>query len=124
MAKNTLPSEHVKNLLKMSPQEMSSETLCWLSGRRGWVNKKNKHVYWMELNNCDDIQWVREHHPDLIQAAQLHIEHAKLCWHCGKKLVPVGHARRKGAAHVDWSTRKLHKKCWHELVLGNESEDR
>ena len=120
MAEQTLPSEHVQNVLKMSPQEMSSETLCWLSGRGGYVIKDNNRVYWRERNNCNDIQWVRKHHPDLIQAARLHIEQVKLCWHCGKKLVPVGHARRNGAAHVDWSTRKVHKQCWRELVYDSE----
>lgn len=34
------------------------------------------------------------------------------CRMCGNVLVPIGHARVKGAKHNDWSTRKLHKKCW------------
>lgn len=38
-----------------------------------------------------------------------------MCHHCEKPLVPIGNARRNGASHDDWATRKYHKKCWREL---------
>jgi len=39
------------------------------------------------------------------------------CLHCGIVLQAIGFARRGGAPHKDWSTRKYHKKCWKELNL-------
>ncbi len=35
-----------------------------------------------------------------------------LCEYCNKPLRAIGHARKNGKNHNDWSTRKLHKKCW------------
>jgi len=35
----------------------------------------------------------------------------KFCHYCGTRLVPIGSSRANGAAHSDWSERKLHKKC-------------
>ena len=36
------------------------------------------------------------------------------CEWCGGVLVAVGSARANGADHDDWSTRKLHKRCYKE----------
>tara|TARA_R100000988_G_C3959778_1_gene145541 strand:- start:107 stop:352 length:246 start_codon:yes stop_codon:yes gene_type:complete len=36
------------------------------------------------------------------------------CTWCGGILVAVGSARANGADHDDWSTRKLHKRCYKE----------
>ncbi|XRB07878.1 hypothetical protein NFJ02_33g84290 [Pycnococcus provasolii] len=38
------------------------------------------------------------------------------CKLCGKRLPPIGRARRNGASHHnDWETREYHKKCWKSL---------
>ena len=39
------------------------------------------------------------------------------CLHCSGALQAIGFARRNGAPHLDWSSRKYHKKCWKELNL-------
>ena len=36
------------------------------------------------------------------------------CEWCGGILVAVGSARANGADHDDWTTRKLHKRCFKE----------
>jgi hypothetical protein len=36
----------------------------------------------------------------------------RLCVYCGGPLVSIGHARKGGKHHADWSTRTSHKKCW------------
>ena len=33
---------------------------------------------------------------------------------CGKPLVKIGNARKNGANHSDWGSRKYHKKCTFE----------
>ena len=30
---------------------------------------------------------------------------------CGKPLVKIGNTRKNGANHIDWNSRKYHKKC-------------
>ncbi len=37
------------------------------------------------------------------------------CTHCNKPIVAFGKSRKNGTKTEDWSTRKLHKKCWKEL---------
>ena len=58
-------------------------------------------------------QWVRDHHRDVHEFARNYL--ATRCWHCGRKLVPIGSSRNNGAAHHDWNGRYLHKKCWRKL---------
>ena len=36
------------------------------------------------------------------------------CTWCDGILVPIGSSRENGASHRDWSTRRMHKKCWKE----------
>ena len=45
---------------------------------------------------------------------------ARYCHMCDSKLVPIGHARKRGAPHKDWPTRKYHKKCWKERIYDPE----
>ena len=44
------------------------------------------------------------------------------CWHCGRKLVPIGTSRKNGAAHHDWDGRYLHKTCWRKRNEEQEEE--
>lgn len=37
-----------------------------------------------------------------------------ICKLCGKPLVKIGNARKNGANHIDWGSRKYHKKCTFE----------
>ena len=37
-----------------------------------------------------------------------------ICRLCGKPLVKIGNARKNGANHSDWGSRKYHKKCTFE----------
>jgi len=37
-----------------------------------------------------------------------------ICRLCGKPLVKIGNARKNGANHIDWNSRKYHKKCTFE----------
>jgi hypothetical protein len=39
----------------------------------------------------------------------------KKCKACGRTLIAVGHARKNGKNHKDWSKREYHKQCWKEL---------
>jgi hypothetical protein len=36
------------------------------------------------------------------------------CTICNKALVAIGSSRLNGKTHKDWSSRKMHKKCWYE----------
>lgn len=39
------------------------------------------------------------------------------CKHCQKALVKIGDQRKNGKNNLkDWEERKLHKKCWKELI--------
>ena len=37
-----------------------------------------------------------------------------ICRLCGKPHVKKGNARKNGANHIDWNSRKYHKKCTFE----------
>ena len=39
-------------------------------------------------------------------------EPKRTCIHCGKPLSAIGHARKNGAKHADWRSRRMHKACW------------
>ena len=39
------------------------------------------------------------------------------CIYCDKALVSIGNKRVNGANHIDWSSRKYHKKCWKIIIL-------
>ena len=44
------------------------------------------------------------------------------CERCGKPLKAIGLARTNGKkTHNDWSSRKLHKKCWLEEQKFNDT---
>ena len=45
----------------------------------------------------------------------------KICTRCGRKLVPIGHARANGADHPDWPDRVLHKRCY--AAIEKEKEE-
>ena len=45
------------------------------------------------------------------------------CSWCGGVLVAVGSARANGADHDDWSTRKLHKRCYKEKKEVEQEEE-
>ena len=46
------------------------------------------------------------------------------CEWCGGILVAVGSARANGADHDDWTTRKLHKRCYKEKKEMEKREKR
>tara|TARA_R100000734_G_scaffold17458_1_gene13784 strand:+ start:1554 stop:1826 length:273 start_codon:yes stop_codon:yes gene_type:complete len=46
------------------------------------------------------------------------------CEWCGGILVAVGSARANGADHDDWTTRKLHKRCYKEKKEEEKREKR
>ena len=45
---------------------------------------------------------------------QMDIQCKCICKLCGKPLVKIGNARKNGANHSDWGSRKYHKKCTFE----------
>jgi hypothetical protein len=62
-------------------------------------------------------RWIELHISDRGASAAAHkrILASGSCIECGRKLVPIGHARfARGAGHDDWATRVLHKACWLE----------
>ncbi len=63
--------------------------------------------------------WLRRSHPGIVELARRHVRANNLCHHCGERLVPVGSSRANGAAHRDWATRTLHKKCWREILTSD-----
>ena len=80
--------------------------IVFLAGYRLDGIKKKKS----DLAAC---KWVQEHKNEIRDFARAYL--SERCWHCGRKLVPIGDARSNGAAHDDWDGRFLHKKCWSEL---------
>lgn len=85
--------------------------VIFLAGYR--MNGTNREA--SELQGCS---WVRLHKKDVHEFAKNFL--TTKCWHCGRKLVPVGHARINGATHEDWDGRYLHKKCWSELKVESD----
>ena len=63
--------------------------------------------------------WLKRTHPRVVALARRHVHNHHLCHHCGTRLVPVGSARANGAAHDDWDTRALHKKCWRGILMAD-----
>ncbi len=61
--------------------------------------------------------WLKRNHPGIVTLARRYVRDNHLCHHCGERLVPVGNDRANGAAHRDWVTRTLHKKCWRAVLL-------
>jgi hypothetical protein len=86
--------------------------IIWLAGYRLFYTK-------IEKAYGSAVKYVDEKQPQIRKAALEYLE--RKCWHCGKKLVPIGHKRINGASHDDWKTRKFHKECW--LELKKEEED-
>ena len=62
--------------------------------------------------------WIEKNKPEIRSQARNFIRDK--CWLCGSGLRAVGFDRTNGACHKDWTTRKLHKKCWLELKKCDE----
>ena len=68
------------------------------------------------LDQCNSARrFLIVNHLHVVWAARKVFERKRICAHCFKPLVPVGYSRKRGARHSDWSSRKLHKKCWLEF---------
>jgi len=96
-------------------RELDSEYLRWLTCRDVFVNEDGR-MRAEDRNDLDSIKWIRRTRPLAIEAARAFVDESKLCWRCCKKLVPIGDARANGKNHGDWDSRKLHKRCWKELL--------
>ena len=77
----------------------------------------------LEQDEEDWRYWVKQKHPHVVKSARLYVRQKRLCHHCGERLVPVGSNRANGAAHRDWASRTLHKKCWREILLRHTEEE-
>ena len=95
--------------------ELDPEYLRWLTCRDVTVGR-NGHMTVYERSDLDSIKWIKRNRPAAIVAARAFVDESNLCWHCCKRLVPIGDARVNGKNHSDWETRKLHKRCWKELL--------
>jgi hypothetical protein len=95
--------------------ELDPEYLRWLTCRDVFVDEDGR-MQSEERDDLDSIKWVRRTRPAAIAAARAFVDEANLCWHCCKRLVPIGDARANGKRHSDWDGRKLHKRCWKELL--------
>ena len=60
--------------------------------------------------------WLVKTHPAIVWEARKLWESRRWCFSCGRHLVAVGTSRENGKCHADWGWRKLHKKCYRELV--------
>ena len=45
------------------------------------------------------------------------------CEYCNGPLVKIGKARANGKDHIDWESRRYHKKCFKELQTQRRIED-
>ena len=45
------------------------------------------------------------------------------CEYCDGPLVKIGKARANGKDHIDWESRRYHKKCFKELQTQRRIED-
>ena len=45
------------------------------------------------------------------------------CEYCDRPLVKIGKARANGKDHIDWDSRRYHKKCFKELQYWKCIED-
>ena len=68
--------------------------------------------------SCTGKEWLTKHVKEFHEYALVYL--TKRCWHCGRKLVPIGNARKGGAKHKDWADRYLHKKCWVKFKVKGE----
>jgi hypothetical protein len=86
--------------------------LRWLCAREVcWDDK----LCVSDRTEADAVQWMWTKKPRVIAAARAYVDMSKRCVQCCEPLVPMGHARANGKDHADWSSRRLHKKCWREL---------
>ena len=95
-------------------RDVDRECLHWLTCRDAVVC--DGRIRWFDCDDSESARWLRRCKPDAIEAARDHISFESLCWHCCHPLVPIGRARANGRSHDDWPGRKLHKKCWRELI--------
>ena len=97
---------------------------CWKITGRGnavsiWAhcdgeNFKDKISQY--LADCEGaIEFLLTKQLNVVWKAREVFKNKRLCIHCFRALVAVGFARQNGKMHSDWSTRKLHKKCWKEI---------
>ena len=66
-----------------------------------------------EFTKAQHYIWGRQF--KAVICARAEMKRRRICYDCLKPLVKIGHARNNGANHEDWTTRRLHKKCWKAL---------
>jgi hypothetical protein len=70
-------------------------------------------------NNDEEVKYDIEELPPVLELDEdkmFHDDEGNMsCLYCNNKLVPIGNSRINGKDHIDWNTRKLHKKCYREL---------
>jgi hypothetical protein len=62
---------------------------------------------WKKLRQ---LRWLTTQKKSTVKAARTYLKGR--CWSCGRVLPAIGSARANGAAHAEWHSRHLHKKCW------------
>lgn len=95
--------------------EIPVSYITWLAGATFRNDESEPVVLDVDLKKSDSAwQYISTNYPEVVEHARNFM--TKRCYWCGGGLVPIGHARMNGADHADWSLRKLHKKCFKELV--------
>jgi hypothetical protein len=84
-------------------EDVPLEYIIFLAGYRLQAYKREE----CELEAC---KWVKINKQSIQQYANNYLQGR--CWHCGRKLVPIGQTRVNVAGHEDWDDRYLHKWCW------------
>lgn len=68
------------------------------------------------------MSWLITNKPEVIEAARAYVDEKHLCWHCGRRLVKHGDARRNGADRTYRSSYRLHLTCWMVLKKHRKSD--
>lgn len=96
--------------------DMKDVPLKYMISLTGYEMQMEKRIY----SYTAETAWLVTHKKEFHEFALEYMK--KKCWHCGRKLVPIGNARKKGANHKDWADRYLHKKCWKKLKPKREKD--
>lgn len=102
---NEIPYEYLKWLMAIDINFDDDEEKLIISDRRD----RRCTYLWNEKS-------------EVIRLAREYRKKQNKCFHCSRKLVPIGNARFNGTNHDDWNSRILHKSCWKKLLVQKRHE--
>jgi hypothetical protein len=120
---------YMRENLSCLPDDSPIKSPSWWEKLQNSTVQEQLELVWKHSRDLDNMQiangyepkyqaklytWFTQH--DTIVAARRYMTETRICFQCGRKMPPIGNSRSNGASHDDWSTRKLHKQCFRDIL--------